>query len=409
MPARQPLQVMIICRNGGDEAFGMRSAILAALRGEPIGGSYVPSAESLDIQVAVFTDVPHIDVVRAFGSFAHTLAVVLVDEHLTADKNPETWAWLSEAWTFVKGSQEAHGLFPVALDERAARDFGLKLPELSDLQLLAAGDLGERAIRPALLALRILHECRLLLAGGIAARTADTGKLRIFISHAKLDGLPLAQALKYQIEALRWLESFYDAKDLPAGKSWPQELEKGVRTSLIVMLRTEAYDGRYWCQQEVHWADEYAVPAVLVDARTALTHKAGLLPFDRIPTVRIPDGNLLRILFFALREDLRFLNFSRLVQEMQNAGELPPNAELRVFSYAPSMAALLKACQLLAKSTAGKDAPRIILYPDPPYRAGNYEAAQAMVKSVLPDARLATPQTLAALAAPQPPAATGAP
>ena len=70
------------------------------------------------------------------------------------------------------------------------------------------------------------------------------------------------------------------------------------------------YNSHHWCQQEVLWADEYATPAVLVEARTNLNHPAGTLPFDRVPTVRIPDGNLLRILFLALREGLRFLYFS---------------------------------------------------------------------------------------------------
>jgi hypothetical protein len=38
----------------------------------------------------------------------------------------------------------------------------------------------------------------------------------LFISHAKMDGLPLAQALNYQIKSIGWLCSFYDADDLPA-------------------------------------------------------------------------------------------------------------------------------------------------------------------------------------------------
>jgi hypothetical protein len=116
------------------------------------------------------------------------------------------------------------------------------------------------------------------------------------------------------------------------------------------MLRTEAYDGRPWCQQEVLWADEYATPAVLVDARTGLNHPAGTLPFERVPTVRIPDGNLVRILFLALREGLRFLHFMCRVEDMIKSGTLPNPAVYRVFSFQPSMAALLRACHELKKS-----------------------------------------------------------
>ena len=222
------------------------------------------------------------------------------------------------------------------------------------------------------------------------------GHLRLFISHAKMDGLPLAHALKHQIESLGWLQGFYDVDDIPPGSDWQRELEQGVGSSLIVILRTDGYDSRPWCQQEVLWADEYATPAVLVDARTGLNYPAGILPLDRIPTVRIPDGNLMRILFLSLREGLRFLYFISQIEQMKLDGNLPNPAELRVFAFQPSMLALMRACRSLADSTEPLSTPRIILYPDPPFRTGLYEAAQALVISYLPHARLVTSQTIAA-------------
>jgi hypothetical protein len=250
----------------------------------------------------------------------------------------------------------------------------------------------------------MLHECRVLLAAALPAFAgANSGHLRLFISHAKMDGLPLAHALRHQISTLKWLKSFYDVEDLPPGCDWQLELERGVGSSLIIILRTEAYDSRPWCQQEVFWADEYATPAVLVDARTGLNHPAAVLPFDRIPTVRIPDGNLVRILFLALREGLRFLYFTRRVKEMKLSGDLPSPAELRVFSFAPSMSALLRACSALADSTEPATTPRIILYPDPPLRAGSYEAAQALVAAYAPTGTLlVTPNAIAAMKGPKP-------
>jgi hypothetical protein len=249
-----------------------------------------------------------------------------------------------------------------------------------------------------MLSLRLLHECRILLAEALP-RTVDpkAGHLRLFISHAKMDGLPLARALKHQIDELKWLPDFYDVDNLPAGCDWQKELEQGVGSSLIVMLRTEAYDNRYWCQQEVLWADEYATPAVLVDARTGLNHPAGALPFDRVPTVRIPDGNLIRILFLALREGLRFLYFMRRVEQMKKSGSVADPAVMRVFTFAPSMSALLRACRALSDSKEPVGTPRLILYPDPPLRTGVYEAAHALVATYAPTGtRLVTPNTLAA-------------
>jgi hypothetical protein len=215
-----------------------------------------------------------------------------------------------------------------------------------------------------------------------------------------MDGLPLAHALKHQIGSLGWLQDFYDVDDIPPGSDWQRELEQGVGASLIVILRTEGYDTRPWCQQEVLWADEYATPAVLVDARTGLNHPAATLPLDRIPTARIPDGNLLRILFLALREGLRFLYFHRRVEQMRLDGDLPNPVELRVFAFQPSMHALLRVCRSLAGSTEPSSTPRMILYPDPTFRSGLYEAANALVATYLPHARLVTPHTIAATKGP---------
>jgi hypothetical protein len=284
------------------------------------------------------------------------------------------------------------------MDERMGRRYSDKRPALASHQLLQVQALGESGIRQAMLALRVLHECRMRLAEALPGNPSETkGYLRLFISHAKIDGLPLAVALKHQIDTISWLSAFYDAADLPSGCDWQKELERGVGSSLIIMLRTEVYEGRYWCKQEVLWADEYATPAVLVEARTRLDHPAGALPFDRVPSVRIPDGNLLRVLFLALREGLRFLLFMRRAEQMRQNGDVPTPAELRVFSFAPSMSALLRACRVLADSPTPSTTPRLILYPDPPLRAGNYEAALALVAMYAPTGtRLVTPNTLAA-------------
>ena len=127
-------------------------------------------------------------------------------------------------------------MLAIPMDERIGDQVSRRRASLGSLQLLQPSEIGERAIRPAMLALRGLHECRLLLAKAIPPIGGrPRGYLRLFISHAKMDGLPLAQALKHQIEGLGWLEDFYDAEDLPAGCDWQQELELGVGSSLIVM------------------------------------------------------------------------------------------------------------------------------------------------------------------------------
>jgi len=119
------------------------------------------------------------------------------------------------------------------------------------------------------------------------------------------------------------------------------------------------------------------------------------LPLERMPSIRIPDGNLLRILHAALREGLRYLLFQRRVEQMKAEGIVPKSGKLRVFSYPPSMAALLRACRELAAVSSVTADSNLILYPDPPLRTGLYEAANALVAANAPGVRLLTPETLA--------------
>jgi hypothetical protein len=398
MPTAAPLQILLFRHTDDADVPPYQKAILRAFQGGEEAGNYLATGDDLGIQLEIFSTAPVLVPAATLDAFGHTVTVVFIDRALLDKGGDPLWDWLAECWTLTSASNGRHAILAIAMDERTGRLYSGKRPSLASHQLLQVHDLGESAIRPAMLALRVLHECRVRLAEGLPKVPGQpSGHLRLFISHAKIDGLPLAFALKHQIDTVSWLKAFYDAADLPSGCDWQKELERGVGSSLIVMLRTEVYEGRYWCKQEVLWADEYATPAVLVEARTGLDHPAGALPFDRVPSVRIPDGNLLRILFLALREGLRFLLFMRRVKQMQDNGDLPATAELRVFSFAPSMSALLRACRVLTDSKAPATTPRLILYPDPPLRAGNYEAALALVQTYAPSGtRLVTPNTLAA-------------
>lgn len=399
MPTRAPLQVLLFRHSDDTDVIPYQEAILRAFQGGKDTRNYLATGADLGIQSEIYETTPAFPAPETLDSFCHTLSIVLVDDALLSKGDDATWDWLEACWNHVRASNGRHAMIAVVLDERIGRRFRAKRPAFSTLQTLQVHSLGENDIRPAMLSLFLLHECRVRLAGALAPLLGfDPAPLKLFISHAKMDGLPLARALKHQIDELKWLPKFYDADDLPPGCDWQAELEKNVGASLIVILRTDEYDNRHWCQQEVLWADEYATPAVLVDARTSLNHPAGTLPLDRVPSVRIPDGNLIRILYLALREGLRFLLFMRRVEEMKASGALPDPVELRVFSFQPSMAALLRTCGILAKSSADPAVPRMILYPDPPFRAGLYEAADALVKGYGPDGtKLTTPNTLAAL------------
>lgn len=406
MTAMAPLQVVVFRHPDDHDTASFEKAVLQAYQGGTEGGGYGAVGDDLGVQAALYTSTPVSAPTLLLDSFAHTLIVVLVDKNLLELYPTAFWGWLTNAWNHIDATASAgrHGLLIVPMEERQTKELIAKAPALGSLQMASVQSYGEDALRPAMLALHTVHVCRCLLATALpetAVHGQPAGFLRLFISHAKVDGLPLAQALRHQVMTIPWLKGFYDADDLPSSGNWKKDLESAVASSLIVMLRTEAYDGRTWCQNEVWWADEYATPAVVVEARTGLNFRGSVLPVDRLPVVRIPDGNLFRVLFLALREGLRYLHFMRRITLLKAQGRLPNPVELRVFSSAPSMMALLRAAHSLTAAKIASGVTPLIIYPDPVLRTGVYEAAAALVATHAPAGTLLrTPETLASVPKP---------
>lgn len=413
-----PLQVLIL-RDSKDENVGpVADAIVRAFQGSADATGYIATGPGVGVTPEVFEpeflDPELVDqerlhdtslvgrVGKKLDAACHTLVIVLIGQRLHETihdrESPFLRDWLSDCWSHVDQSDDRHRMLVFPRDESMAERFS-RLPGLQYLQVWPLDKFDEYALRATMVALMALHHARLLLALPLEdsnpSRGRPQGNLRFFISHAKLDALPLAQALRAQIERIPWLDKFYDADDLLPGSNWRRELEKGVASSLIIVLRTDIYDTRYWCQQEITWADQYSTPAVLVDVRTALNNESSALPFTRLPVARVPDGNLMRILSIALREGVKYLLFKRRAEEMRRSGILPPNTELKVFSYPPSMRALLHACRSLVTSKHAATAKQVILYPDPPLPEAEHEAALALIAKFAPNVTLTTLQTLA--------------
>ncbi len=207
-------------------------------------------------------------------------------------------------------------------------------------------------------------------------------KLRLFISHAKLDGVPLALAIRGQIAMLGALSDFYDVEDLDQTKDIELQLRDAVNQSTIIALRSDCYDERPWCRWEVERAEEYGCPVLVVDARTRLTHPASSLAYASSPGVRIPDGNTLRILAETLRLNLRTALARR---RLKDAG-----AQVSFIPRTPSILSLMQACRRHKEGGLTESKPLHIVYPDPPLERGAWEAAKEIVANHSPCGRVGT-------------------
>ncbi|MEM7067196.1 MAG: toll/interleukin-1 receptor domain-containing protein [Cyanobacteria bacterium P01_B01_bin.77] len=195
---------------------------------------------------------------------------------------------------------------------------------------------GEGSIEPSFVpiacALATLEKCRVelikLLPGGKISKNAS----RLFISHAKADGMAMAHAIVSLLNRLKSMSKignlfryFFDAESIQPGDEWRKVLETSAKSSLILVLRSEEYENRYWCRQEFLWAERKHMPMIVVDLRRRLYREAGTLPLDNIDTVYISDGNLIRVLFHALRCHIEYLQLQFRVAPKHNEIVLPRN------------------------------------------------------------------------------------
>lgn len=315
---------------------------------------------------------------------SHTLVVLLVSRALAEDE--KVVARLEEIAVAVENSAKRHGFVVLGMSEDVLASLrgNPKAKLLKVPQGWSVEKLGEYALRPAYAAMLALYKGHQLLARGLAGPGGTVAsKARFFISHAKLDGLPLAQSLGHTISQLKWLEKFYDAEDIQSGDDFKEVLEHGVLDSMLLILRTDIYDLRFWCRQEVMWAEAYDRPALLVDARAELLNRASVLGFTGIPGVRIPDGNLVRVLMEALREWVRIGILQRRFLEVvgTNPG-LKTDAEL--LSRPPSLTSLAEAIKRL-KAKAQPGAPVRIVHAEPPLETNYSNAAQDLIRGSFKD------------------------
>ena len=162
-------------------------------------------------------------------------------------------------------------------------------------------------------------------------------------------------------------------------------LRRGVQDSITIILRTDIYVQRFWCLQEAAWAEEFGVPTVVADARQSLTSPREVLPIIDLASVRVPDGNLIRILNSALREAVRLRRFQCSVQLLEQTEALPTGRALAVPRV--SLSSLGVACEERKRTTNGVD---YVIFPER-FREALRPIAERLVKAYFPKAVLGIP------------------
>ena len=205
----------------------------------------------------------HAVAIPRVGNFQ--IVLPLIDANMIAD--PAWRHWLAQLALPVNSPGQRE-FMPVALDPTA-----FNAPEalrernfLRPTGLVAgppADSAGQEAVSRSLLKQLTEALCRLMLGkrtapaavpAGAAGDGAAAPKVKIFLSHAKADGVGPARRIRDYIYSQTQLAAFYDENDIPFGSAFRRVLERdiqGEETAALIVIRSARYAGRPWCRREV--------------------------------------------------------------------------------------------------------------------------------------------------------------
>jgi len=326
----------------------------------------------------------------ALADQSEALLIIL----LLADNSPMEQILMDEWAEFAR--QRRH-VFVLAVSLVSAERIPLPSGTTEENMVsLGLSDLDERDLRRDFLALHALNlALRLLSRIGIdgdlpTGKSTPKNRPRLFFSHAKRDGVPLSTALVSWLGRLSSFRFFYDSIDLDLSGDIGQQLEQAVANSVLVVLRTEIFDQRYWCQKEIFWAEKYGIPVITVDARWNLHHAPSVVSFDASPSVRIPDGSMVRILLSALTEAIRVALLRRRAYLSADAAGLlaASMAPLARFPSLVSLHALLERCSSGITTAASSNQPFFIVYPNPTMPDGIRDSVREVAAALIPGSQV---------------------
>lgn len=196
---------------------------------------------------------------------------------------------------------------------------------------------------------------------------SSENSLKIFLSHAKdgCHGLNLAKELKCVIDNSS-MQRFFDADDIAPGYRFDDEIVNNIRRSSIIIINSDIYSTRYWCQREIQVSKEYERPIIEVDLIVkGMDRKfpyAGNVPVVRADLVngKVEAEDLYRILEIILLETIRCNYVNIKLSSLEN-GVI---GRIKKMCRPPEMIDLQK---IIKKDNQGIELVYdSVIYPDPP-------------------------------------------
>lgn len=185
---------------------------------------------------------------------------------------------------FIETKRNHVEVLPLALDKDGL-NFEGALKRVNAIRLYEKAKLnGANSVDISLI--QILHA---IIRGAFLAKSRK--KLRIFLSHAKADaaGERWALDIKRVIDTDTTLGAFFDCTDIQPGTDFAKEIKSAVRESSLILLGSDQYSSRHWCQREILAARDMGCPMIAIDCRESYEDR--IFPFvNNMPRLHMPHS-----------------------------------------------------------------------------------------------------------------------
>lgn len=257
-----PLHVHLLCLGAsGTPARAAHDAIDSLFQGDPL----LHAVSTVDLPTFAIPFGPHGLAPIRWGDAQRHAIVIFHDDAMHAD---DRWGDWLEALVDEASRHEAK-IFTVT--DSPSRVGNLS-PKLASKQLIRVprSTTGRVDSTDETLAEAWASEVCLRLLRGVASMLAraNEGLGKLFLSHAKSDGVWLAEALRELLSAHGDEMNFFDAVSLRPGEDFDEGLKAGFDGAVVVALQTDHYSSRYWCVWEVIYGKNRGCPFLAVDLLT---------------------------------------------------------------------------------------------------------------------------------------------
>lgn len=234
---------------------------------------------------------------------AKTIVFLLVSKYVIASDN-----WMN----YYSDLQNKNiCTIPIALDETA-----LNLKGFENINFIRAYEFDKQFYKEIFL-LNIAHEIYRWILNKTPKKCYKTGKekaVKIFLSHTKSGELggEIARQIKNFIDNSN-LRCFFDSTDIATGYTFRDEIETHMNDATVLVIHSDLYSSRHWCQKEIMHAKENDRPIIEVDClneyddrRFPFATNIAALRMKLDSNNKLTKNNLYKIVLAVLLETLRF-------------------------------------------------------------------------------------------------------